>query len=77
MPRLSTAIKRRKNLGATTQKHRFWKGTIKHKQRMPSFKTEALAKAWAKTEKLDEKTHELRELQKTKWQWRKINPRLV
>ncbi|MBR9692718.1 hypothetical protein GOV07_02170 [Candidatus Woesearchaeota archaeon] len=70
MPRLFTRQKRYKQVGATSQKHRFWKGNQEGRKRMKSFPTEEKAQAWAKAEKLDEKTHELRQL-KTKWQWKK------
>lgn len=77
MPRIFTRQKRIKNLGATSQKHRFWKGTVEGRKRMKSFATEAAAKAWAKQEKLDDQTHELRQLSGAKWQWRKKNARLA
>ncbi len=77
MPRLSTKVKRVKDVGSTKQKHRFWKGTTEAKRRMKSFETEEKARAWAKAEQLDEKTHELRHMPKGKWQWRPKNPRLA
>jgi len=76
MKRLSTAVKRRKNLGSTNQMHRFWKGTVKKARRMKSFATEEQAKAWGKEQKLDAKLYTLREHQGGKWQWHKKNKRL-
>jgi len=76
MPRLMTAVKRRKALYSTHLKHRFWKGTAPGRQRMKSFASEERARAWAKEQGLDEIRHVLKELHPGKWQWRKRNPRL-
>jgi hypothetical protein len=77
MKRLSTKVKRVKDIGSTCRMHRFWKGTSPGRQRMKSFVTEELARSWAVAQKLDEKMHELHALSPTKWQWRKRNPRLA
>lgn len=76
MPRLPTALKRRKAIYSTHLKHRYWKGTHPGRQRMKSFATEEAAKAWAKAQELDVKAHKLHELSPGKWQWKKKNPRL-
>lgn len=77
MPRLATAVKRRKAIYSTHLKHRYWKGIIHRKSRMKSFETEEQAKAWAKAQGFDVKEHLLKELHPGKWQWRKKNPRLA
>lgn len=76
MPRLTTRVKRRKDLGTTKRMHRYWKGKIDAKHRLPSFTTEEKAREWAKTHNISTTTHELRQLQQEKWQWRIKNPRL-
>jgi len=70
MPRLHTRQKRYKGVGATSQKHRFWKGNQKGRQRMKSFSTEEKARAWAKTNSLNE-SFLLRQHPCGKWQWHK------
>jgi hypothetical protein len=77
MARLSTKVKRHKDLQPTNRMHRFWKGTVKGRQRMKSFETEEKARAWAGEQKLDETVLELRALSPVKWQWRKRNARLA
>jgi len=77
MPRLSTRVMRKMGMTNTHVKHRYWKGTTPGRQRMKSFATEEAARNWAKAEKLDDKTHELRRLPGGKWQWRTKNPRLA
>ena len=77
MKRLSTRVKRLKNLGTTNRMHRYWKGTAQGRTRMKSFETEEKARAWAKEQKLELKSHELREHSPKKWQWHKKNARLA
>ncbi len=70
MPKFHTRQKRYKAVGATSQKHRFWKGNQQGRQRMKSFGTSERAKEWAKEQQLDEKLHELRQHPGGKWSWR-------
>jgi hypothetical protein len=76
MPRLTTRLKRKLNLGATSQKHRYYKGNVEGRKRMKSFADEAKAKQWATEQKLDTAKHELRQHPSGKWQWHVKNPRL-
>ncbi len=70
MGKFHTRQKRYKAVGASSQKHRFWKGNQDGRKRMKSFASEEKAKEWAKTNKLDEKAHVLRQHPSGKWQWR-------
>lgn len=76
MPRLSTRMKRKKDL-VSSQQHRFWKGNVEGRKRMKSFPTAQRAKEWAKEQKIDEKIYELAELSKEKFQWKKKNKYLA
>ncbi len=69
MPRLSTRVKRRKSLGTSHRKHRFWKGRVEGRRRLKSFPTKEQALAWAKERGLDEGVYELRQHPSGKWQW--------
>ncbi len=68
MPKFHTRQKRYKAVGATSRKHRFWKGNQQSRRR---FRSEEKAKAWAAANGITEATHELRKHECGKWQWHK------